>query len=168
MPKLIVSMPDGTEVTHELTGDQITLGRVPDNTIQIEDASVSSHHAQLMLTGGDYHLKDLNSTNGTRVSGKTITDAQLHDGIRLRFGKIEASYLSEIASENRPMPEDLGHAMTPAESSHRPADFANASPFKTKKKKKDPVGRAVIAFSLLAIAVFIAAVAKIVMLQPPQ
>ncbi|MEA3188024.1 MAG: hypothetical protein QOD99_1854, partial [Chthoniobacter sp.] len=113
MPKLIVSMTDGTEVTHELSNDQITLGRIPDNAIQIEDASVSSHHAELTLTGGDYHLRDLNSTNGTRVNGKAIQEAQLADGDRVQFGKVESTYASEIASENRPMPTETSHEMAP-------------------------------------------------------
>ena len=57
MPKLLVTLPDGSEVTHELTEDLVTVGRVSDNTIQIEDASVSSHHAELTLRGVDYVLK---------------------------------------------------------------------------------------------------------------
>ncbi len=170
MPKLIITMPDGQEVTHELGEDQITVGRTGDNMIHIDDASVSSHHAQLLLTGGDYHLKDLNSTNGTRVNDRSVDGALLHDGDRVRFGKIAAVYASEVASEAHPMPEeeDGDHHTKPAESSHRPSDFTNASPFKTKKKKKDPKGRAILAFSGVAILVFGAAIAKIFTLQPPQ
>ena len=167
MPKLQITSQDGSEITHELGEDQITIGRLADNMIQIDDPSVSSHHAQLTLTGGDYHLKDLNSTNGTRVNGSTVAEAQLHDGDHVRFGKIETRYESEIPSD-APMPEEAGHVVKPAESSRRPADFTNASPFKTKKKKKDPAGKAVMAFAIVAILVFIGAVAKIMTLQPPQ
>ncbi len=46
MPQIQVTLPDGTESSHELTESLITLGRVDDNMIQIDDASVSSHHAQ--------------------------------------------------------------------------------------------------------------------------
>ncbi|SRR5581483_2359896 len=168
MPKLIVTMPDGTEVPHELGEDQITVGRLADNMIQIDDASVSSHHAQLVLTGGDYHLKDLNSTNGTRVNGQSVDEKQLRDGDSVRFGKIETVYQSEIASEAHPVPEHATPAVAPAESSHRPADFTNASPFKTKKKNRDPIGKGVMAFAIFSILAFIAALAKILTLQPPQ
>ena len=72
MRKLQIILPDGTESTHELTEDVVTLGRLSDNTIRIDDASVSSHHAQFTLAGGEYRLKDLNSTNGTRVNGEQI------------------------------------------------------------------------------------------------
>jgi hypothetical protein len=86
----------------------------------------------------------------------------------VRFGKVETSYASEIPSEAQPMPEESSHAMVPAESSRRPADFANASPFKKKNKKKDPIGMGVMGFAIFSILVFFAAVAKIMMLQSPQ
>ncbi len=168
MPKIVVTLSDGSEVTHELTEDTITIGRLSDNLIQIEEASVSSHHAQLTLIGGDYHLKDLNSTNGTRVNGQQITESQLQDGDRIRIGKVDSVYASEIPANARPAPEAESMSVTPAESSSRPSDFANASPFKTKKKKKDPVASAVFAFAALAIVVFLAAVGLIFTLHPPQ
>lgn len=168
MPKLIITTSAGSEVTHELGEDQITIGRLPDNILQIEDGSVSSHHAQLTVTGGDYHLEDLNSTNGTRVNGQTVQEAQLQDGDKIRFGKVEAIYTSEIPSEAQPLPEVPGHHLKPAESSKPPADFANASPFKTKKKEKNPTGKAVLAFAVLSILAFVGAVFTVLSLQPPQ
>ena len=57
MRKLQIILPDGTESTHELTEDVVTLGRLSDNTIRIDDASVSSHHAQFTLSGDEYQLK---------------------------------------------------------------------------------------------------------------
>jgi len=47
MPKIIVTLPDGTDVSHELTEDVVTIGRVSDNVIQIDDVSISSHHAEI-------------------------------------------------------------------------------------------------------------------------
>lgn len=167
MPKLTISTSDGNNITHDLEEELITVGRLPDNMIQIDDPSVSSHHAQLTLAGGDYHLKDLNSTNGTRVNGQTTGEAQLQDGDHVRFGKVEAVYHSEIPAEPRPLPKESVAAAPPAESSHRPADFANASPFKSKKKKTDPLAAGIIAFAILAILVFCGAVAMILSLQPP-
>jgi predicted component of type VI protein secretion system len=167
MPKLHVILPEGPEAVHELTEEIVTIGRLPDNVVQIEDPSVSSHHAQLTLIGSDYHLKDLNSTNGTRVNGKNFVEWQLEDGDEVRFGKVEARYHSEVPASPRPLPatEEPAVAMA-AESSHRPADFANASPFKTKKKKRDPAGAAIIAFTLFSMLVFAWAVFNILTLQP--
>src|SRR5881628_1428557 len=81
MPKLVIS---GT--VYELVEDLITIGRGPDNTIIINDPSVSTHHAQLQLAGETYRLKDLDSTNGTRVNGIPVTETVLHLDDRIRFG----------------------------------------------------------------------------------
>ena len=167
MPKLVISLPDVGEATFELTDEIITLGRMPDNSVQIEDGSVSSHHAQLSIEGGDYRLKDLNSTNGTAVNGQHGTDWLLQDGDKVKFGSIEGVYQSEIAAA-RPLPQTGEHAVTVGESSQRPSNFANASPFKTKKKAKDPVGMAMMAFGGVAILAFLGAMAMIFTLQPPQ
>ena len=57
MPKLIVTLQDGTQNTFDLVDDQITLGRAPDNTLHIDDASVSSHHATLTLADGTIYRR---------------------------------------------------------------------------------------------------------------
>lgn len=170
MPKLIVTLQDGTQHTHELIDDQITFGRSPDNTLVIEDASVSSHHGTLTLKDGDYVLRDIGSTNGSRLNGKdlaTDTDYHLQDGDFIRLGKVEASYESENKAEARPMPEAASADLTPASSSSAPTNFQNASPFQTKKKKKDPAGRAVMALSIVAILAFAAVLVKVLGLQSP-
>ena len=41
MSKLIVTLPDGTQTTHELTEPENTIGRTDENTLQISDISVS-------------------------------------------------------------------------------------------------------------------------------
>ncbi len=167
MPNLLISFPDGPEQTYELSESTITIGRVSDNTIQIDHASVSSHHAELIEADGEYRLKDLDSTNGTRLNGERVTEENLRAGDRIRFGQVEASYASDVASEERPMPQAESVTAAPAAASARPADFTNASPFATKKKQKNPASKAVIAFAVLAILSFVAALASILTLEPP-
>ena len=168
MPKIIVSLPDGSAVTHELTEEMVTVGRVSDNVIQIDDVSVSSHHAEITFSGGHYVLTDLNSTNGTRVNDHSFTAGPIHDGDRLRFGKVEARYISENPEDARPLPEQEAVAAAVAESSGRPEDFSNASPFKSKSRKKDPFATGILIFAGVAVLVFIGAVVRIFQLQPPQ
>ena len=170
MPKLLVTLPDGSEVTHELTEDLVTVGRVSDNTIQIEDASVSSHHAELVLRGTDYVLKDTGSTNGTRLNGQQVPpdeEHQLQAEDRIRFGSIEVLYASETGAEPRPMPAEVEPAAVVASSSTRPADFSNASPFQTKKKKKDPAAAAMYGLAGVAMLVFLIAVAMVFQMKSP-
>ena len=166
MAKLVVSFPAGSETSHDLSDDHITVGRLPDNVIQIEDASVSSHHAELVRRDGGYTVRDLDSTNGTRVNGETVTEQPLQEGDRVQFGKIGATFRAEAGAESMPLPEESRAESKPTESSARPSDFANASPFRSKGKKKDSTGRAIIGLSILAMCAFAGAVAMILTLQP--
>jgi len=129
MPKLIIS---GT--TYELVDDVVTIGRSPDNTIIINNPSVSARHAQLQLADETYRLKDLGSTNGTHVNSKPVTETLLRFDDRIRFGAIEARYESD-ASGSRPLPQLEEIKATPAELSAAPADFANVSPFRRQNNR---------------------------------
>ncbi len=53
-------------------GGQKTIGRTPDNDIQIPNPQVSSHHAILHSAGGQLFLEDRGSANGTYVRGQRI------------------------------------------------------------------------------------------------
>ena len=169
MPKLKIMMPETGEVTHELSDETVTLGRVSDNMIQVEDGSVSSRHAQLNLSGnGNYQLQDLGSTNGTRVNGAPVTDVMLRNGDRVRFGSIEAAYYSDNTSAAaEPLPAAAEPVAEPAAETHRPSNFTNASPFEKKSRKKDPVATYIMVFAAVATLAFVVALAMIFTLHPP-
>jgi len=77
MPKLILTTEAQGKVAYEFAERLITIGRAPDNMIVIDDPSVSNRHAHLELSGETYRLKDLDSTNGTKVNGVPITQTAL-------------------------------------------------------------------------------------------
>jgi len=76
----------------ELGRDILMIGRSPLNQIVIDHSTVSTQHAVLLRTGASYLLKDLNSTNGTRINGDFVTDAELKDGNTIRFGSVIAVF----------------------------------------------------------------------------
>jgi predicted component of type VI protein secretion system len=154
MPKLSIAL-ENAKATHELTEEKISIGRAPDNLVQIDDPSVSGRHARLLLVGERYQLKDLGSTNGTRVNGEAITEIFLRVGDRVRFGKVDARYESDATGEAQAQPEADEIEARPAETSAKPADFANASPFPDRKKEKDTVGTAVLAAAGVAVLLFL-------------
>ena len=93
MPRLVVLSEGLTGRSHELKAERTTVGRVEDNTFQIPDASVSSHHCEILLKGSDVVVHDLNSTNGTFINGQRITKAmELADGCEVRFGRARFVY----------------------------------------------------------------------------
>src|SRR5690348_16941114 len=89
MAKLVVLSAGMTGRTHDLKVDTTTIGRVEDNTFQINEPSVSSHHCEVLLRGADVVVKDLNSTNGTFINGEKVTESVIKPGQTLRLGQIE-------------------------------------------------------------------------------
>ncbi len=167
MPKLSVFLDD-SRATHELTEERITIGRAQDNTFQIDDPSVSSRHAQLLLIDSRYQLKDLNSTNGTRVNSELVTDTFLRVGDRIRFGKVEARFESDATGAAQPLPEADEIEARPAATSEKPADFANASPFPHRQKEKDQIATAVLAAAALGVLAFLISMLGLLQIHEPR
>jgi len=90
--------------------------------IVIDDPSVSNRHAQLELSGETYRLKDLDSTNGTKVNGVPITETALRFEDRIRFGAIEARFELDVRG-SQPLPQREIIEAKPAESSAAPSGF---------------------------------------------
>lgn len=78
----------------ELTQSATIIGRRTDCDVQINDAAISGHHAQIILEKSKYldgaveiFLEDLNSKNGSFINDRKISGKQpLKDGDSLRFG----------------------------------------------------------------------------------
>lgn len=163
MPKLIVN-----GVTYELVEQLVTIGRAPDNTIHIDDPSVSGRHAELHATGKTYQLRDLGSTNGTRVNGTATSSASLHPGDHIRFGAVEVRFAGDASmSTTQPLPAAAKADAQVATTSSRPADFANASPFRTRGEQRDPGRTALFIAAAIALLALLAAVIAALMMHAP-
>jgi hypothetical protein len=170
MPRLVAQSPEFTGKIFDLSGREITVGRVTDNKIQIEHASVSGHHAVLKLDNLDYVIKDLDSTNGTRINGERISEQKLRRNDILRLGNIELLYDSEHQPPGQPMPTPSARVdMAECASHGRPPDFANASPIV--KKVRGAVDRTwkliLTVLTILAVA-GIAYFVWVAFISPPQ
>ncbi|MEJ7825006.1 MAG: FHA domain-containing protein [Solirubrobacteraceae bacterium] len=73
---------------------RITIGRRPDSAVFLDDVTVSRDHALIVRRGGEWHLDDLGSLNGTYVNRHRIETHQLHDGDELQVGKYKLTFLS--------------------------------------------------------------------------
>ncbi len=87
-----------------LAGDYFTIGRLPDNTIQLSHTSVSKHHAMLKRTGENFLLLDLHSTNGVVVNGRRDVAHHLRDGDRIVLGDVELHFEGDQKSATQPLP----------------------------------------------------------------
>jgi hypothetical protein len=82
-----------------LRGDRITVGRRPNNTVQILDRTVSAFHAELIREDGHYRLHDLGSANGTSVNGETVRDFHLRESCKIIFGAVACEFDSADVDE---------------------------------------------------------------------
>ncbi|HEY2139464.1 MAG TPA: FHA domain-containing protein [Chthoniobacterales bacterium] len=167
MPKLTIRSETGELTSHDLVEETYTIGRSPENSIRLDDTSVSGRHAELVFVNENCFLKDLGSTNGTVVNGQPVTETQLRQGDRIRFGRVEAFFEGEALSAAQPLPRLEEAGARPAELSARPADFANASPFQSRKTRKDPVRTATFAIAAVALLAFVASLIALCLMKPP-
>jgi predicted component of type VI protein secretion system len=126
MAKLVVLSAGFNGRTHELNVDKTTIGRVEDNTFQIADPSVSSHHCEIVLRGSDVVIHDLGSTNGSFINGDKISESVLRPGQTLKLGQIELQLVPEGAPMPAMKPAPAPAAGSPAPSVPAPAGLASA------------------------------------------
>ena len=163
MPKLIVG-----GVGYDLVEQVITIGRAPDNSIHIDHPSVSGRHAELRRGDKTYQLRDLGSTNGTRVNGIGASEITLHPGDRVRFGAVDARFEGDMPkSATQPLPAAAKVDAQVATTSIRPADFANASPFRTRSKERDPGRTALFIAAAIALLALIAGLIAVLTMHAP-
>jgi chromosome segregation ATPase len=84
--RLLIRTDGDTEVVHVL-GRKTTVGRTPDNDLQIDAKFISRNHAVILAGPNNTIIEDLNSTNGVAVNGKRISRHALRDGDMVSIGK---------------------------------------------------------------------------------
>lgn len=108
MANLIIPFPEGTR-TVVLHGKCITIGRLPENVIQIRDRTISAHHAELILEDGHYRIHDVDSTNGILINGRQVVDFHLLEPCVIQIGNLDCQFALEdpapaAADEIDPLP----------------------------------------------------------------
>jgi pSer/pThr/pTyr-binding forkhead associated (FHA) protein len=166
VPKLILTTQAQGKVAYEFAERSISVGRAPDNMIVIDDPSVSSRHAQMELVGETYRLKDLESTNGTKVNGVPVTETLLRFEDRIRFGAIEARFEPDVRG-SQPLPQLETIEVTPAESSAAPTSFGNASPFRQRSTSRDSAQLIVFGVAAIAALTFFASMIRVLFMHAP-
>lgn len=113
-----------------------TIGRHPDNTIQILDRIISKEHAQIQRAAdGRFLLRDLRSLNGTFMRGERVADHYLVDGDEFTMGS------TRIVFVDKPRVDDVLQRVTIApgltESHIRGRIQANTGDFMPEKQIAD-------------------------------
>jgi serine phosphatase RsbU (regulator of sigma subunit) len=85
-PKLKLLNSIGVEKSIDLTKPVFSIGRRAENDLQVNDAYVSRHHAEVMKEGNQFTLVDRDSKHGTFVNGQRVQTHVLQHRDRINFG----------------------------------------------------------------------------------
>jgi pSer/pThr/pTyr-binding forkhead associated (FHA) protein len=90
--KIITGGRENGEQTYELSDELTTLGRAAECTIRMDHPSVSGKHCAISKIGNRYTLRDLDSTNGTRLNGQSIREFRLRPGDLISLGDAKVRF----------------------------------------------------------------------------
>ena len=94
----------------EITKDLVVVGRKEDCDIQLDHKSVSKQHCVIVKTDGLLLVRDMGSTNGTRVNGQRVRRAALLPNDQLSIASLR--YKVQFTAEEEPArPEDYTQQM---------------------------------------------------------
>lgn len=105
MAKLILKYEAAVLKEVKVGSQPLTIGRAPDNDIQVDNLAVSSHHAKIVNEGGKLVVEDLNSMNGTFVNNQRVKRVTLKPGDVVLVGKhtIEVRGEAEVPPVGAPV-----------------------------------------------------------------
>ncbi|MFH1463882.1 MAG: HD domain-containing phosphohydrolase [Pseudomonadota bacterium] len=102
MPVLLIHAADALPMEFPVR-DRVLIGRGPGCDLTLEDPAVSCHHAMVFRgPGGDYFLRDLNSSNGSRVNGRRVRSARLTGDATIKLGRTRLSFRMGLAEPTVP------------------------------------------------------------------
>ncbi len=96
--RLLVRSKDGHEQVVHVLGRKTSIGRTPDNDLQIDASYISRHHAVILVHGQKTVIEDLNSTNGVHINGRRIVRENLKDGDLVMVGKAAFRFVIRTAA----------------------------------------------------------------------
>lgn len=104
--KIVYRSPDGLE-TDFVLDDHNPVGRHPKNKIRLNDREISKEHAIIERRGGEWWIKDLNSSNGTYVHGRRVRESRLSSGDELLLGSMRLTFIVEEEKADKSSAKDL-------------------------------------------------------------
>lgn len=101
MPRVTITVPDRTPQPYKFQLDRqlVSIGRGSVNDIAIDCGSVSVKHAEMARVEGGYELRDLASTNGTKLDGERREVIQLRNGLSVKLGDVSFDF--QLSDEER-------------------------------------------------------------------
>jgi len=134
MAKLYLTFEGRPLKEFTLSHGVVTIGRLPDNLVAVDNLAVSGHHAKVYWDSERYVVEDNGSTNGTYVNEQRITKHNLADGDKILIGKHTLEFVDEWHEDGEPAAEQTH--VTP------PLPSMNATVVLDTKKAKEMLAQA--------------------------
>src|SRR5262245_52138646 len=100
----LVPLEGGTSI--EIAKDLVLVGRKEDCDLRLDHKSISKLHCDLAKTDGLLLLRDLGSTNGTRVNGQRVRRAALLPNDQLHIASLRFT-VQVGPDEDSPSPDEF-------------------------------------------------------------
>jgi type II secretory pathway predicted ATPase ExeA len=110
-PKLYVTYNGETVAELPFQGERLLVGRSEHNELRISSRFISRHHALFVRHGKSTFLMDLNSTNGTFVNSRRISNLMLKNEDIVLVGNHRIKFVDPTATERMPV-DDAGFSET--------------------------------------------------------
>src|SRR4051794_22943751 len=105
-PYLKIDSPEGSREL-PLADKPITVGRHSSNMIVLSDGMASRYHCVIEQSPEGLRIRDLDSSNGTRVNGQVVKTWRLGDGDVVQIGKSRITvHAPSLAAVRVPAPQD--------------------------------------------------------------
>lgn len=88
-----------------LMGKKLLIGRRSSCDIKLDFQNVSSHHCELELKEGYWHIRDLGSSNGIKVNGERCPSKCLSPGDMITIAKYSFNIDYDVKGDG-PVPEE--------------------------------------------------------------
>ena len=111
MIKILLKYKQKVLKTFETDKKRITIGRLSNNDIHINNPAVSKQHAQIIKNQDNYLIEDLKSTNGIYLNKVRIFIRYLKDGDVINIGKHTLVINIKTETDKNPTHSPKGHIM---------------------------------------------------------
>lgn len=93
---------------HPLAKGRTVIGRGSDADVTVADAGTSRKHVEILWDGERAMVRDMNSTNGTLLNGRKVTEAALPPDSTVTIGRTDIVFhvIAQAAPPKPPMPAD--------------------------------------------------------------
>jgi len=121
MPFLEVRTNQGLQRL-DLSEGPVTIGRLPDNRVALDDDLLSRRHCIVEAHGDGWRVRDLGSRNGTKVNGQRMREEALDNGDVITVGHTDMRFIDPHQNKSRRRAGNDGAAgAVPMLVPHRPA-----------------------------------------------